>query len=60
MSCTTHHENLTIGILAGRHPKNIYSMITFEFANTVANSTEVQGGDECKVASHVFEKGSND
>ena len=30
MSGTTHHENLTIGILAGKHPRYIYNMPTFE------------------------------
>jgi hypothetical protein len=53
MSGTTHHENLTIGILAGRHPKFIYDMPTFEFAKEVANSSEVQGA-MCKVAPQTF------
>jgi hypothetical protein len=53
MSCIKHHGNLTIAILAENCPKIIYNMIAFEFANTVANSTEVQGA-ECKIASHAF------
>ena len=47
MSCTKHHEDITIAILGGNYPKTIYNMAPFEFANTVANSTGVQGA-ECK------------
>ena len=49
MSCTKHHGHLTTGFIAENCPKIIYSMITFEFANTVANSTEVQGGLSAKL-----------
>src|SRR3954468_13649236 len=52
MGCTKHHENLTIAILVENYPKIIYNMVAFEFANTVANSTEVQGA-ECKIAPHA-------
>ena len=45
--------NITISNLAKIYPKNIYDMIPFEFANTVANSNEFQGA-ECKVALDVF------
>ena len=58
MSCTKHHEDITIAILAEKYPKTIYDMVPFEFANTVANSTEVQGLS-AKIALHAFEKGSN-
>jgi hypothetical protein len=47
MSCINQHEDITIAILAENCPKVIYDMITFEFANTVANSTAVQGAG-CK------------
>ena len=59
MSCTKLHEDITIAILAENYPKTIYNMVAFEFANTVANSTGVQGA-ECKFALHAFEIGSND
>ena len=59
MSCTKHHEDITIAILAENYPKTIYNMVAFEFANTVANSTGVQGA-ECKITLHAFEKASND
>src|SRR4051812_3506339 len=58
MSCTKHHEDITIEILAENYPKTIYNMVAFEFANTVANSTEVQGA-ECKACTTCIEKGSN-
>ena len=58
MSCTKLHGDITIVILAEKHPKTIYNMAPFEFANTVANSTEVQGLS-AKIALHAFEKGSN-
>ena len=53
MSCTKLHEDITIAILGGNYPKTIYNMAPFEFANTVANSTGVQGA-ECKVALDAF------
>ena len=43
MSCTKHHEDITIATLAENYPKTIHNMAPFEFANTVANSTGVQG-----------------
>ena len=58
MSCTKHHEDIIIAILAENYPKTIYDMVPFGFANTVANSTGVQGA-ECKIALDAFGKGSN-
>src|SRR3954467_15319570 len=55
MSCTKLHGDITIAILAENFPKTIYNMVAFEFANTGANSTEVQGA-ECKIAPHAFWK----
>src|SRR4051812_36069575 len=52
MSCTKLHGDITIAILAENYPKTIYNMVAFEFANTVTNSTEVQGV-ECKIAPHA-------
>ena len=59
MSCTKHHENITIAILAENYPKTVYNMAAFEFANIVANSTGVQGA-ECKITLHAFGNGSKD
>ena len=53
MSCTKHHEDLTIAILAENYPKTIYNKASFEFANTVANSPGVQGLS-AKIALHAF------
>ena len=53
MSCTKPNGDITIAILAGKHPKIIYNMSPFEFAKTVANSTGVQGA-KCKFAPHAF------
>src|SRR4051812_45634903 len=47
ISCTKHHEDITIAILAENYPKTIYNMLAFEFANSVAFSAGVQG-NECK------------
>jgi hypothetical protein len=47
VSCTKHHKDFTIPFVAENYPKTIYDMIPFEFANTIANSTGVQGA-ECK------------
>ena len=55
MSFTKHHEDITIAILSESYPKTIYIMVAFEFANTVANSTGVQGA-ECKITLHAFGK----
>ena len=60
MSCTKHHEDITIAILAESYPKTIYNMAPFEFANAVTNSTGVQWA-ECKNCTACFwKKGSND
>ena len=47
MSCTKHHGDITIEILAEKHPKTIYNMVAFEFYKHSCNSTEFQGA-ECK------------
>ena len=56
MSCTKHHENITIAILAENCPKTIYNMVAFEFANTVANSNWSLGGWVQNCTTCIWEK----
>ena len=49
IGCTTHHENLTIGFLAGKHPKSTYNMPNFDVCKKGCKFIWGQGA-ECKIA----------
>ena len=43
MSCTKHHEDITIAILVENYPKNIYGMANFEFGQNLIKTKKRKG-----------------